>query len=167
MEIYNKQEYKEDFEPETTIDNKLELLKFSAQVQSRIKTDISEDFILAKLNEKDKESIIEMTSNAYFTKFIFEKLKRLGTKWNYDINTKTYTKRRLNKSEINHIDLISKNTFDIYMNRIFMTTILNRNIEGNHLLRLINGLDENIDEVKPKNEDFKEKIKSILSPEEN
>ena len=57
------------------IENKLHLLKHTSEVQSRIKEDISSDFTLARLSDQDKQSIIEMTDNAYYVKSLIEKLK--------------------------------------------------------------------------------------------
>ena len=83
MKIKHKEEIK-PVEPskEIEVDSKLELLKYTADIQSRIKDDISSDFTLAKLEAKDKEGIIEMTSNAYFCKkvadLISEKCNEYG-----------------------------------------------------------------------------------------
>ncbi len=59
-ENVEEREPKEAIGVEQTIDNKLEILRFVSTVQSRIKKDISEDFVLAKLEDKDREGIIEM-----------------------------------------------------------------------------------------------------------
>ena len=55
---------------EKPTDTKLDLIKYTSQVQSDINTNITSDFVLAKLNEKDKTAIIEMTDNAYHAKKI-------------------------------------------------------------------------------------------------
>ena len=107
-----------DINPEPTIDNKLEILRFASQVQSRIKKDISEDFILAKLGEQDKEGITEMTSNAYFMKKILSILKAKGTKWDWDIKKKCWIKRNLNDEEQGFIQNVADATFDSYLTRI-------------------------------------------------
>ena len=47
--------------PETkdTIDTKLELMKYTSEVQARIKKDITSDFVLARLDQKDKTGVID------------------------------------------------------------------------------------------------------------
>lgn len=147
---------------EPTIDNKLEILRFASQVQSRIKKDISEDFILAKLEEKDKEGIIEMTSNAYFMKKILSVLKAKGTKWDWDDKRKCWIKRNLNKEEQDFIQDIANATFDSYLTRIYMTVILNRNVPNNHLLKILAGVSD--EEDNKELEGIKGKLAELIKP---
>ena len=155
----------QDINAEPTIDNKLEILRFASQVQSRIKKDISEDFILAKLEEKDKEGIVEMTSNAYFMKKILSILKAKGTKWDWDNKNKCWIKRSLNKEEMTFIQDVADATFDSYLTRIYMTVILNRNVPNNHLLKILAGATD--DEDKEEIEGIKGKLAELVKPNED
>lgn len=148
---------------EPSFDNKLELLKYSAQVQSRIKKDISEDFTLAKLPEQDKEGIIEMTSNAYFMKKIMQIIKIKGTRWDWDIQRKTWKRRSLNTDEQKIIEEVAEATFDAYLVRIYMTVILNRNVAENHLLRILAQAGE--EEQESSLDSVKEKINELIKPD--
>lgn len=124
-------------------DTKLDILKFTANVKSRIKEDITSDFILAKLTEKDKEGITEMTCNAYFAKrIILTALK----------HTKTQT-------EIKIIKHLANATFDAYMTRIYMVANLNRNVPKNHLLRILAEKEE--EPETPETEQITQKIKDL------
>jgi hypothetical protein len=149
---------------ENTIDNKLEILKFASQVQSRIRDDISEDFILAKLGEKDKEGIVEMTSNAYFMKKILAILKDKGTKYDWDIKNKAWVQRKLNDNEKDFIEKVANATFDSYLTRIYMVVILNRNVPNNHLLNILAGATNQEDNEEL--EGFKARINELMKPEE-
>lgn len=153
--------------PEPTIDNKLEILKFTSQVQSRIKEDISEDFVLAKLDEKDKTGIIEMTGNAYFVKKIMTIIREKGTKWEWNNEKKIWYKRTLNPNERNFITKIANATFDTYLNRIFMTVILNRNVPKNYILKILAGAnnDEEEEEAKIEKQETINKIQELIKPE--
>lgn len=117
--------------------DKLELIKYTSQVQARIKTDITSDVVLAKLEQKDKESIIEMTANAYFAKKVITQIAQNAKKhqWqNQQWTTKTLTPQ---DKEYQEIIKIAEKVFDTYMIRITMTTLLNRNVEKNHLLNIL------------------------------
>ena len=50
---------------EEHFNDKLDILKHISDIKLQLKDDIKSDFVLAKLTEKDKEFIIEMTGNAY------------------------------------------------------------------------------------------------------
>jgi hypothetical protein len=155
----------EDFiVPEQTIDNKLEILRLTSQVQSRIKKDISEDFILAKLDERDKEGIVEMTSNAYFVKKILGILSAKGVKYDWNVKTDSWTKRSLNTEEKSFIEHIANATFDSYLTRIYMTVILNRNVPNNHLLKILAGATDAED--REEIEGIKGKLAELVKPED-
>lgn len=142
-------------EKEESIDNKLELLRYVSNVQSRIRKDISSDFILAKLSDKDKEGIIEMTANAYFVKKIMMLVANKQIKYNWNNQKQKWEKSYLEPKEKKIITEIANATFDGYMTRVYMTTILNRNVPRNYLVRLIAGYDENEDDEKPAKEELK------------
>lgn len=154
----------EEQEELEAIDNKLELLKYTSQVQSRIKDEISTDFVLAKLSEKDKEGITEMTSNAYFVKRMMSIIKKKAKRWEWDSKEKKWEKKEAETSDRNKIEEISKRTFDMFMTRIYMTAILNRNVERNYLLNILAGLKE--EEEKEEDTEIKSKLREVLRNEE-
>lgn len=134
--------------PETQeFDTRLDAIKFTSEVHSRIKRDINSDFVMAILNEKDKEAITEMTANAYFVKRIFDQLAQ---------QVKETSKNKPQKQlqfEINQIQTTGKKIFDTYMVRIYMTVLLNRNVPKNHLMKILAGQYEEENETteeKPK-----------------
>ena len=60
----------------TNFNDRLDILKHVSEIKLRLKNDITNDFVLAKLEDKDKEAIIEMTGNAYFSKRLLDTLSR-------------------------------------------------------------------------------------------
>ena len=134
------------------VDNKLELLKYFTQVQSRnVKEEITSDFVLARLSEKDKEGIIEMTNNAYFAKRLLQEMRK-ATIWEWiteTIETRnkdgTITKKKngkwvlrtLTKEEQQTIQDTTIKMFNTYMIRNTTTAVLNRNVKDNYLIKLI------------------------------
>lgn len=146
------------------VDNKLELLKFTSEVQSRIRSEISSDFVLAKLGDQDKEGIVELTGDAYFIQKILRTIKR-AKKWHWNNKTKTWYKTELTDKEKEYIEEISQATFDAFMTRIYMTVILNRNVKDNHILKILAGLKEE-EEENTEIENMKAKISELIKPEE-
>jgi len=154
------------------VDNKLELLKYTSEVQSRIRDDISPDFTLAKLSESDKEGIIEMTSNAYFCKKIGKsieaKAKEIG-KWSWDNKTRKWRRVKYSQKYVDKLNKVTQATFDAFMTRIYMTVILNRNVNKNYLIKILAGMTD-ADEQDDKSVDlksFKDKLKKVTKNEES
>lgn len=148
------------------VDNKLELLKYTSQVQSRIKKDITSEFTLAKFNEKDKEFIIEHTVSAYFAKKVIE-MQKQRTKWDYDKTEHLWIERKQNEKETDTIQNIANAVFDSFMNRIYMVAITNRNVDANHLLRYLSGMGDDGQPIE--NDEDKEigkKLKRMISKNE-
>lgn len=137
----DKKQTREEF------DTKLDVLRYLTLVQSRINEDITSDAVLAKLTEKDKELIIETTNNAYTA-----------------IRLIAYTSLKAkNKEDSKKIMEYADQMFDIFMNRCYMTMIMNRNVEGNYILNILGGVktpeEENTEEEIISIEKVKEKIK--------
>lgn len=128
-------ETKENKEP--TIDNRLELLKYTSEVQSRIQKDITSDFILARLGEKDKEAIVELTSDAYFTKRVINEIIKRSHEWNWNKKEKKWYKTPMKEEDAKKIIEIANKTFDAYMIKITMTALLNRNVNQNYLINIL------------------------------
>lgn len=120
-------------EKDDTVDNSLELTKYATQVQSRIREDINSDFVLAVLNEKDKEAIKEFTNNAYLSKRLIKEItEEKQYKWNK--TKRVWELRKLQEDEIKEIERIADETFDIHMIRPMMLVILERNKKENPIL---------------------------------
>ena len=155
------------------VENKLELIKYTSQVQSRIRDEITSDFILAKLGDKDKEAVIEMTSNAYFAKkiiwMICKRAKARGV-YVWDKKQDKYVREEFERKKLEVLKGYGKVIFDSYMNRVYMTVLLNRNVPQNYLIRLMAGLP---DEEKEEEEEsagmkgIKAKIGEIFKNKEN
>lgn len=143
MKLNNEKTNDIDYDEEQDdIDNKLELLKYMTKVISRgVKKDITPDFVMAKFNkERDKEGIIEMTNNAYFSKRSLDMMTKKPI-WEYNNKDKIWTLREQTNEEKQKIINITNKMFDTFMTRMIMTAILNRNVDKNHILRLMAGLD--------------------------
>ena len=64
-----------------SFNDKLDVLQHMTSVKSRgIMDDITDDFVLAKLDEKDREGVVNMTANAYFGKDLVLILKEFGSR---------------------------------------------------------------------------------------
>lgn len=122
--------------PEDSVESKLELAKFIAQVKSRIgkQGDITSDFTYAKLGDKDKTMIVEMTANAQYGKRLLKSLEVGYKKWQWNNEKKRWELRYLTKKEKEIIQLHSQNAYDTFMIRPTMIAILNRNVKNNYLI---------------------------------
>lgn len=129
-----------DDERTEKFDDKLDLYKYMADIHSRIKNDISSDFVLAKLEDKDKEAIVEMTVNAYFSKKIIDYVAKAGYKWKWDINKRVWVKTDMDEKTKTSIETIGKALFDSFMNRLYMIAVLNRNKKNNYILDTLTGV---------------------------
>lgn len=154
---YEKDDYEDT---DDQVDNQLELFKYATKVLSRgVKKDITPDFIMAKFNNpKDKEAIIEITNNAYFTKRTLNLLTK-SKKWKYNHEQKRWERYNLTEKEKTQITDITDRMFDTFLTRMIMTALLNRNVKKNHILRLIAGLDTEEDENKTNETEEKEETR--------
>lgn len=143
-------------EPEKTeIYKELDLIKFTAEVQGRIKQHLTSDFVLAKLEEKDKTYIIEMTSTAYLTQRIYQKL--IFSEMTRQLNLNETEDER--KENIEKIKEQAKITFDIYLNELSTIAILNRNVENNPILKILGRINQEMEqEEAPEVKGFLKKI---------
>ena len=144
--------------------DRLDILKHVSDIKLSLKEDITSDFVLAKLGEKDKEFIIEMTGNAYFAKKLLDIIYDKAEEWKYSEKTETWKKVKLNKEELAKIKKVANAVFDSYMNKIYMTVILNRNVDKNYLINVLSGYkDEEGEEIGPSNEDMKGAMAELLA----
>lgn len=156
-----------DFQPLDT-DTKLAFLKHLSEVESNIKNHISKDFVLAHLNEKDKEGITEMSSNAYFAASIIEKIKHKTKEkgqWYWNKTNKTWEKHNYNEERLQEITKIQTTLFTTFMRKLYMVAILNRNTSKNHILNVlatsVSGVQHVTDEEREKDRE-ENKLKTFI-----
>lgn len=142
----------EDTEEKKKLADSLDLSKYLIDVHGTINNVIKADYTLAKLAEKDKEAIIEMTTNAYMTRKLFEMLKLRAKIPDYNPKTKRYEDRALNKEEKKEMEEIGKRVFDTIMVRVHMTVIMNRNVPENHLVKITAKINEEIEQIENQEE---------------
>ena len=94
---------------------------------------------MARLGDKDKEAIIEMTGNAYFSKRLLDVLAEKSYKWNWNERENKYIKVKIDKAEKQTIKKMARALFDSYMIKIYMTVVLNRNVDKNYLINVLSG----------------------------
>lgn len=147
-------------EPEETVDNELELLKYIATVQSNIKEDVTSDFVLCKLGDKDKEAVIELGSDAYYAKKLITVIKKKAYRYRWNQQEKNWTKEAITDQEKEKIKVFEKNTFNAYMNKLSLLAILNRNVTKNHIVNVLSkrAIEE---EEEEKQEEIKGLIQSV------
>lgn len=150
---------KEKKEFDNTIDTELELKKKFIDIHTHsISDEVSSDYTLARLDLKDKEAIIEMIQNAYLFKRVLLLLRDKSKRyvWSEEENGWEITSlTEIQKEKINHI---SRKIFAAITIRPHITTILNRNIELNYLIKTLM-----YEEDTKKEEDIKEeKTESLL-----
>lgn len=140
-----KEVKEEDNNTEQNFSDKLDVMKFVADIKLRLKRDITTDFVLAKLEGKDKEAIIEMTSNAYFAKKLLLLLSRKSRRWIWNEKKGEYEKQEISKEDKKYLEGLSDAVFDSYMTRIYMTVVLNRNVDKNYLINVLSGYKEEVE----------------------
>lgn len=94
-------------------------------------------------------------------------LSRKSTKWVWDGKKKDYIKTLLSNEERKYIEKLSDMVFDSYMTRIYMTVVLNRNVDGNYLVNVMSGYKQEAEmdmDIDP--EEAKQTLKKIMSNEE-
>jgi hypothetical protein len=157
-------------QPKEGFETPIQLLGYMTEVKSRLKQQITSDFILAKLDNQDKEGILELTGDAYFAQrvhmvLLTEKL------WEWDAKKKKWYLRGLNHKEKQSITRNANKLFDAYMTRIHMATVLNRNKDGNYLVDRLTGQQaqqEIIEDDEPTDASLLEKVrKKLEKTEEN
>lgn len=136
----------------------LDVLRHISDIKLRLKEEITQDYVLAKLGDKDKEGAINMTEDAYFCQMaLFKRLIR---------NAKM--KQIISDDEEKYIEELGNRTFDMYMNKIHMTIVLNRNVDKNYLINVLAKYQEE-EEVTAREEErtgVMSKLKSLLSENE-
>ena len=130
----------------------LDLSKYMVDVHGAINKVIKADYTLARLSDKDKEAVIEMTANAYMTKKLYDILKLRAKIPYYNPKTKRYEERELNNEEKKKVDEVGKRVFDTIMTRVHMTVIMNRNVDKNYLIKIIAKIQEEVEQLENQEE---------------
>lgn len=150
---------------EKTIDNQIEILKFMSSVQSPINDKITEDFILANLDDTDKKAVTDLVTNAYFTISLIDQIIRNTKEYEFDANRQTWIKKNIGDKKKLYLENIRNNIFNKTLIKIYMTCILNRNDKNNHLMNLLaryNVNEENEEQKEDRN--IQEKLKRLIKP---
>jgi len=156
----------EQREEEEHFNDRLDILRHVSDIKLRLKEDITNDFVLARLGDKDKEFIIEMTGNAYFAKKLLDIMKDKGEEWRWNEKEGIYERFMIKKDEADKIKKIAKAVFDSYMIKIYMIVVLNRNVDKNYLINVLSGYlekDEGEIEMNMDDSKLKETVKSLLA----
>lgn len=146
--------------------DRYDIARFLADIKLRLRRDISTDFVLAKFDAKNKEGVIEMTSNAYFAKKLIQLLKRRGYVWKWNAEKGEYNKEELSKKDSDYLTKLGDGIFDAFMTRIYMTTILNRNVDGNYLINVLAGYTEKEENVELSQDEISGAMKELTKNEE-
>lgn len=136
------------------VSDNISLLKYLADVNSKLDGEISQDFTLAKLGEKDKTFIREIS---HVATYVIKQLQLLKSQ----IKDKD-PKIRAEKENI--ITAYQKAIYKSYMHRVHMLVILNRNVPENPLLEILGQVQREEGEEKKEEEekDLKGQLKRIL-----
>jgi hypothetical protein len=147
--------------------DRMDVLRHVSEIKLKLKNDITNDFVLARLSEKDKEYIVEMTGNAYFSKKLLDLIEEKGEEWIYKDGK--YTKEKLSQLKKDKIKAISTRVFDSYMTRIYMVVVLNRNVDKNYLINVLSGYGEKNEEGMElnKNNELKNTVNELLADRDN
>lgn len=151
-----------------SVDNDLEFLQELTKVKSQIKDSITEDYVLCKLTEKDKEAITEMTTNAHYCKALIKIVSTKSQK-HYTWNTKQkcweLTERPDHEQKM---QTYATALFNAFMTRCDMTAILNRNIIDNHLIQtLVNKATEPKEQEEEQTKTLEKVKKLMITPKKN
>lgn len=156
---------------ESVFSDKWGTYKYLTDIQSDIRKDITSDFILAKLNDTQKEAVIELVRDAYFVKKEMEKLKdgfiyQVDKKGKYIRNKDgTFKRFPISKEEQKIIENLAKITFNSFMIKIIMTKIEYRNVENNVMVELLTEKDKmaiDNERLEAENRDLTKRIKNNI-----
>lgn len=138
-------------ETEEGVDNKLELLRHATSIHSRgVKSDVSSDFIYAKLEEIRREGIKELIEQACFQRRRVAYMIRKARQWRWDTEKSNWYRTIIPKWKREILQDQTNETFDAYTIGSTMVATLHRNVPKNPILKMVAGFqeDENIGEDK-------------------
>lgn len=152
MKIFNKGDVdtriayleKED----STYETREDVTKDLVRVHSTAKKDISSDIVLAKFEEeKDKIYVMEMYYCAAECKAVINGMITNYNKYREIHNEKGGSIPELTKEEIKEIRDGAEEVYNIFMNRINMLCLLNRNRANNYIIKHITGIRDEDEEI--------------------
>lgn len=150
-------QYKKKIGEEKEAFDRLDLVNSIAKVKSSIRESITEDFTLARLNDKDKKLSIETVHLAYYIRKLIEGTAVEATEWHWEENK--WVERYLPEEKKEILITRAKRIFDAFMVRPYMITTVNRNVKDNYLAQWMLGIGQQ--EEEPKEEGIIEKTKII------
>lgn len=164
MAKHKRNQNNENEQQNIVFDTKLDILKYSTEVQSWIKDKINSDFVLATLPENQKNGVIQMTGNAYYWK----RLLKTASKEHKKRQATTPESQNKIHDEAQRIEEIGNEIFESLMINIAMTVIMHRNVTQNHLLKMLLSYpdEEKENQEETTNQDIKTKITKLLKKEE-
>lgn len=131
-------------------------------VEHRIRDNIGSDFVLAKLEEKTKEGVIDLHGMAEYVKQTINRITRRGKIYGWNKEKNEWIVRPLNQQENNYVEELSKLAFDTYMNPLQARAILNRNQTGNYIIDTLVNQQHN---TPPEEQTLKEKAAQLKKKE--
>lgn len=142
MKTRLKQE--EEIKPlkEDYTETRLDFLKGLSAIGSRLNRRISSDWVMARLEEKDREAIREMMANAYYGDNLLKEIPLKFKRWKFDVERQVWEDEYMSKEEKDAIVNQADKMFDTFTIRVETTVILNRNVKNNWLVRLMAGAQE-------------------------
>lgn len=148
----------EDRGQEQQIDNKLDFIKSISGIRVSIRDKVKEDFVYAKLRDKDKTAVIEMTANAYYSQKLIGIIRAKARNWEFNSKEQKWERRPITKRQDELIEKYAEALFDSFMTRVYMVVIMNRNVKDNHLIRLLLEAGETKEEEAEEETEEKESI---------
>jgi len=155
-----------DDQPELLLDNKLQLAKWQADVHNRLKKDIGADFVLAKLNEHQREVMTEIIMDAFLIKKQMTKIKVKSRHWKWDKKTKEWVETEYSKQKQKDMQSIIDKTFDSIMVRVYSSVVLHRNVDKNTILEYLAEYRRRDDSESETGTKLKDQALEIIQPEE-
>lgn len=150
----------EDFE------DKNDIIKHMLVGHSDLKKQIQSDYIMAKLEDKDKQGIIEMVNNAFYGIRINQQIQEKSQKtWQWNKNKQNWELTPTEQKTIQAIQERGIRLFNSFMTRPHMTAMLNRNKKNNYLIKYALGVFEEEETQQEEDKKFYEKIANKLKPE--
>lgn len=131
---YTEEETKKGGE---TLRTELELRKYVGQINHNLKKNISDEFKHAKLDEKERKHVMEMTDNAYKIIRLYKYRQTHAKKWDWNPEKEQWEQRHLNKGEIEKIEQLGQAAFEGIMIKIIMLCTLKINVPDNDLVKML------------------------------
>lgn len=114
--------------------DELDIRKGVMEVHDKVlKQSISQDFVLARIDDGKKDPIIQIHSLAEYFKQQLERIAKEWRGWYWDDKKEKWIKRTCTKEEARQIYAIAERAFNTYTRKTKQLAILERNLEINPL----------------------------------